>query len=432
MKRLPIWLGALRLCLSAGAAAQSGTYSKMNEYSISTPSSFPEGITAGPDGALWFAENGCYLGACNIGRITTAGVITQYPVPTPYSSPTSITAGPDSALWFTEASGQIGRITTAGEITEFPVPTPNSGPRGITAGPDGALWFTEALSSKIGRVTTAGVFTEYPVGVAQEDYLEYITTGPDGALWFTWTEFPNAGVGRITTAGAISEYQVPITYGPFGEAGGITSGPDRALWFADTAGNIWRLTTAGVFTQYPVPIRPSGGGTGWIAAGPDGALWFTVTCNPCAHDQIGRITTSGVITEFPVPNDGSLGGIAAGPDGALWSTITGFELSIDSDILRTPACALGLSASFNGTTLTLNFDLGIDTPAAFNILLKNSAGTTIGDLLSKEIPGAVPPQAFSIEWDSFPNLGEVTVLPVLGSGSGQPICSEWSTVNTAP
>jgi hypothetical protein len=50
-----------------------------------------------------------------------------------------------------------------------------------------------------------------------------------------------------------------------------------------------------VFTQYPIPIRPSGGGTGWITAGPDGALWFTVTCNQCAHDEIGRITTSGVI-----------------------------------------------------------------------------------------------------------------------------------------
>ena len=40
-------------------------------------------------------------------------------------------------------ANQIGRITTAGVITEFPIPTAGSGPAGIAAGPDGNLWFTE-------------------------------------------------------------------------------------------------------------------------------------------------------------------------------------------------------------------------------------------------------------------------------------------------
>jgi virginiamycin B lyase len=55
-----------------------------------------------------------------------------------------ITAGPDGNLWFTEYGGnKIGRITTAGVITEFPIPTDDSEPWGITSGPDGNLWFTE-------------------------------------------------------------------------------------------------------------------------------------------------------------------------------------------------------------------------------------------------------------------------------------------------
>ena len=67
-----------------------------------------------------------------------------YPVPTAGSYPGGITAGPDGALWFTEFSGnKIGRITTAGAITEHAVPTAGSDPEDITTGPDGALWFTE-------------------------------------------------------------------------------------------------------------------------------------------------------------------------------------------------------------------------------------------------------------------------------------------------
>jgi hypothetical protein len=41
--------------------------------------------------------------ANQIGRITTEGTITEYPIPTPDSGPNGITAGPDGALWFTES-----------------------------------------------------------------------------------------------------------------------------------------------------------------------------------------------------------------------------------------------------------------------------------------------------------------------------------------
>jgi virginiamycin B lyase len=413
------------LCLAACAAAQSGTYSQMSWYPISNPSAFPEGITAGPDGALWFTESGCYSGTCYIGRSTTAGVITGYTLPTLNAGPTSITTGPDGALWFTEAIGQIGRITTAGAVTEYPVPTGNSGPRGITTGPDGALWFTEADASQVGRITTDGVVTEYPVGTPFDLYLEYITAGPEDSLWFTWTTYGEAGAARITTAGVVTMYQIPASYGPFGGAGEIIEGPDHALWLADLAGNIWRMTPAGAFTQYPIPIVPSGGGTGNIANGPDGAMWFTVTCNPCANDQIGRITTAGVITEFPAPGDGSLGGIAAGPDGALWSTDTGFVLSIKSGLFRTPACALGLSASSSGTGLAMNFNLGTATPAIWNVALWNTTA------INQSIPAVAPPRAFTLDWHQAPADTNVLVKSELSDSTGQVMCAEWTTVSTA-
>jgi hypothetical protein len=94
--------------------------------------------------------------------VVQPGIITEFPIPTANSSPGGITAGPDGNLWFTEcvssssgcANGQIGRITPTGQFTEFPLPNPNSTPQGITAGPDGNLWFTEGGANNIGRITS--------------------------------------------------------------------------------------------------------------------------------------------------------------------------------------------------------------------------------------------------------------------------------------
>jgi virginiamycin B lyase len=71
------------------------------------------GISAGPDGNLWFTYQDFTTNANDVGRITTRGVITLFPTPTAHTGPTDITAGPDGAMWFTEANGQVGRITTS-------------------------------------------------------------------------------------------------------------------------------------------------------------------------------------------------------------------------------------------------------------------------------------------------------------------------------
>jgi len=141
------------VCGLALTAAPAGAQT-VTEFTIPTARSFPEGIVAGPDGALWFTE-----GFVNkIGRITTGGMVTEFTLPTARGNPNPrrIAAGPDGALWFTGAS-TIGRITTGGTVTEFTVPTANSFPGfGIAAGPDGALWFTEGAADKIGAPRVIG------------------------------------------------------------------------------------------------------------------------------------------------------------------------------------------------------------------------------------------------------------------------------------
>lgn len=279
----------------------------ITETSIPTPGSAPRNITAGPDGALWFTENG----GNKIGRITTGGMITETSIPTAFSAPVGITAGPDGALWFTESCGnKIGRITTGATITETSIPTLASGPTDITAGPDGALWFTQFDTGQIGRITTGKTITEARPPTTGSN-PQGITSGPDGALWFT--ENFTDKIGRSTTSAKITETLVPTSAS---EPYGITSGPDGALWFTECNSNkIGRITTGGMITETATPTSlstPLG-----ITTGPDGALWFAES----TVNQIGRITTDGVITEIAIPTLLSVPyGITSGPDGALWFT----------------------------------------------------------------------------------------------------------------
>jgi virginiamycin B lyase len=79
--------------------------------------------------------------------------VTEFTLPTA-GGPQGITVGPDGALWFSEAgANQIGRITTVGTIIERPVPTPVGHPVHIVTGPDGSLWYAEENGNKIGRLT---------------------------------------------------------------------------------------------------------------------------------------------------------------------------------------------------------------------------------------------------------------------------------------
>jgi streptogramin lyase len=299
--------------LATLAAAPAGAIT-INEFPVPTSGVSPAGITAGPDGDLWFTE----LEGNAVGRITTAGtVVNQFPVASALSSPVSggITVGPDGNLWFAAYEGnQIGRITTAGAVTLFDVPTSQAGPADIVAGPDGNLWFTELNASKIGRITTTGAFKEFvvPTGGAGP---AGIAVGPDGNLWFT--EENTAKVGRLTTAGVFHEFTLPDADAqPEPAPTGITLGPDGNLWFTELSGNnVGRITPAGVITDFPLPTATAG--SVFITAGPDGNLWFT----EFEANQIGMVTTAGKVTEYPVPTAHSNpGGITAGPDGNIWFT----------------------------------------------------------------------------------------------------------------
>lgn len=192
---------------------------------------FPSGITSGPDGNLWFGDEGGGTGGA-VGEMTTSGSLTEFGTTAQVSD---VVTGSDGNVWFSELDFPnfvfvpgIGSVTPGGLITLFPTPS-GLYPGGVCEGPDDNVWFTEATNgaSAVGKITPSGTFTEFPTPTAGA--MGDITTGRDGNLWFT--EVGAGKIGRITSQGVVTEFAVG------GEPYGITSGPDGDIWFTDVTGN---------------------------------------------------------------------------------------------------------------------------------------------------------------------------------------------------
>jgi streptogramin lyase len=244
---------------------------------------------------MWFTG-----GNSGLGRIDLAGKITQFPV----GPSGGLTAGPDGAIWFTEPlAASIGRITPTGSITHYAIPPDTGLPRSIAAGSDGALWFTARESSAlslgaIGRITTSGALTIFPLPAPINPGA--ITAGPGENMWFTYARGAAQphGVGAITHSGSVTLF--PNAGNIFGGADNqpnpdITVGADGNLWLVEPGANrLARMTTAGAFTQFDLNIdaataRPEG-----VVAGPSATIWFTAS--GLGNGRVGWIKGGATVT----------------------------------------------------------------------------------------------------------------------------------------
>lgn len=249
------------------------------------------GITMGPDGNVWFTDE-----FERVSKMTPGGVVTDYVTSNPdYAFTTEMTGGPDGNVWFAETyPGSICKVLTDGTITRFSMPEPRPDINGLTLGPDCNLWFTDKQDDRIGKMTIAGDVTYY------SDPSLYnpggIVSGPDGNLWFTEQD----RVGKITTSGAMTFYDLDVSLSSPLLGSGITVGADANLWVGGYTQNcIYKVTTAGAYTSYAVPTV--GGRPARLTLGPDGNVWFTEQTG----NKIGKITTGGTITEYAVPTASS-------------------------------------------------------------------------------------------------------------------------------
>jgi streptogramin lyase len=354
-----------------------------------------DAMTVGPDGNLWITAGTPVSLLPNepamapvIMKVSPSGsVLAELPLPPPAipgdisDAAQGITAGPDGNLWYGRLRGRIGRLTTSGVFTEFPVPAASDGGSHfvgeITRGPDGALWFVEAVGGRIGRVTTAGAFTMYSVPGANQ--LSDIVTGPDGKLWFT-DRAANI-VGTITPQGAIDTQQV-------GGAEHIVVGPDGNLWVG-AAQSLWRISPAGNTTEFPLGDLKNAAG---VAAGPDGRLWFTQFSDDAMLDpgSVGALTLADVPTgEFTALTPARILDTRDGTGRGGATTPLGHEAQFDVQVTgRGGVPASGVSAVVLNATVTAPtagsflsvWPAGQPRPVVSN--LNYSAGQTVPNLVT--------------------------------------------------
>jgi streptogramin lyase len=173
------------------------------------------------------------------------------------STPRFVAAGPNGNVWFTDngSTPAIGEVNaTSGAITERSVAL-NGGSAGrspgtIVAGPDGNLWFADAVagSPAIGEFNlTTDTITEYghSDGLQTGSLVNGTMEGPDGNMWFTDSsttvgdapiEMICLTVSQVCTnadvvAHAIHEFPVLTYPTSIGNSGGI--GSDGNLWWVD-------------------------------------------------------------------------------------------------------------------------------------------------------------------------------------------------------
>jgi virginiamycin B lyase len=375
----------------------------INEFPLpDTANAGCTGITAGPDGNLWFTEAGLsgVSGSGNaMGQINpTTHVINQFLLPTPNNSPQGIALGSDGNLWFTEpgvagvsgSGNKIGQINaTSHVVTEFPLPTASSAPQGITAGPGstGDLWFTEKLGNKIGQINpTNHIINEFPLPTANSS-PNGIALGSDGFFWFTEL----AGrIGRINPDDhSVTEFPLPTTGDVPTE---ITPGPDGNLWFTIQSfstgahGSIGMINPhTDAITEFPLVQGQEPVG---ITTGSDDNLWFTVVIQSLANGspQIGQINpTTHAIATFMIPTVTSdPAGITSGPDSNLWFAES-YANNIGQVMLGTKAPAADL-ALFGSAPRSVTAGSNV----TYNLTVTNNgtAGAT-GVTLSNILPSGV-------------------------------------------
>ncbi|HEV8440911.1 MAG TPA: hypothetical protein VGT40_22725 [Methylomirabilota bacterium] len=394
-------------------------------------------ITAGPDGAVWFADPGRNA----IGRIATDGAITRFPIPSvgpnsflATSSPSGIVAGPDGNLWFTEAdTDRIGRITPAGAITEFPLPTSGAGPAGITVGPDGALWFTESRASTIGRITTTGVITEFALPGFPPKTPAQIVTGADGALWFTLSVPTGAAafagaIGRLAADGGVLVFGTPDVVRFASLPADVVLGPDNAIWYI-ASGLIARVLVDLADVQ-PAVVAAVLPGSRSVQVGTTATAFATIINYGVAAATGCRITPAASVPadflyQTTDPQTNALTGTANTPVSILAASQQSFLIAF------TP------SAAFAPTNVPLDFVCDNAAPApsqvGLNRLLLSASTSAVQDViaLAGQTPRYVGAPAGALQINTPPgaeflalaaaNVGAAGTIAVSADSGGQPL-----------
>ena len=359
-----------------------------------------------------------------IGRITPQGVVTEFNM-TSGGYPIGITAGPDGNLWFTEPGidsgtqtsfAAIGRITTSGVVTEFTTGLTQSAlPGRITVGPDNNLWFTEPIGNRIGQATTAGVITEFTTGLTPNSRPSEIVTGPDGNLWFTEHDANQVARAVISSSTTIAIQAPSIT---FGNNGSVT---------------VTASSTAGTPTGN-ISLSVDGG-TAQVLALTSGAATFTVSglaagshtllASYAAQGNFEAATANGTLDVFRAATTTTISApaITVGADGTVVVTVSSSagtpsgQVSLAVDGVTLPFQTL--DAAGTSTFTVSSPTVGTHTLAANYAAQGNFNNSTATGSLQVNAATAIPTTT-SISAPAITVGANGSVTVTVSSGNGTP------------
>lgn len=187
-------------------------------------------LAFGPDGNLWMGLTNPPTG---IGRLTPGGVFTKFTNPE-LTTPWGITAGPDGAMWFTSGGGggiDVGRITTAGAITMYE--TGRSGAFGITTGPDDNVWFTDGSGIVRVNLSDPPVEDTTPPSTSMKRPSTRWNLSRTVPVSWTATDVGGSGVATHDVNRRLAGYAAPL---PASSTSWVTDRPTSSISFIGSKG----------------------------------------------------------------------------------------------------------------------------------------------------------------------------------------------------
>lgn len=235
----------------------------------------PLWLTLGADGKFYLGCSTCTdptSGGGIIGVATTSGKLTVHKIPSKdLLGSNGLAVGPDGNVWFAE-EGHIATITPGGAISEYAYPsgeTQNTGSTPVT-GPDGNIWFTDYFKLMVDNINpSTHAITQYDVS-SECSGPQGLAVGSDNKLYFNCS---SNSLASITTSGALG----PTIGNPYGTSlspGDIITGPDRHIWFATATTTLGEYNEGNGTLTGHVPPFTTGEVLG-LAVGSDTNIWGT-------------------------------------------------------------------------------------------------------------------------------------------------------------